>query len=150
MFALADRTSRLTATKTEQTRLVFNSFCPTASIDQGRQNFMPQQGTAQAAPSSSPTPLDPPQTFTASGGCRFSTCFRYGPVLLLECFGNISGVPTTTISPPQRDPKEENKQCCNHAHWLFLGLGRPWHWRSRIAVASRVLCRIVCHQLCIG
>ena len=64
--------------------------------------------TTHATPRPSPTPPTPPsdhpQTASASGGCCFSTCLRYLPVWLVGCSATVSGVPTTTISPPLSPP----------------------------------------------
>ena len=69
---------------------------------------LPTKATTQATPRL-PLPLQyHPQTTTqpstASGGCCFSTCLRYLPVWLVGCSATVSGVPTTTISPPLSPP----------------------------------------------
>jgi len=52
-----------------------------------------------------PLPLqDHPQPAKTSGGWCFSTCLRYLPVWLVGCSATVSGVPTTTISPPLSPP----------------------------------------------
>ena len=47
---------------------------------------------------------DHPHPAKTSGGCCCSTCLRYLPVWLVGCSATVSGVPTTTISPPLSPP----------------------------------------------